>query len=217
MRLLSPACRTARLLHAGRPVSSIDASSASKASALVRRSLAAVKQHIPPIVFSIVYRFRTPSVEHDAVVVSACRTARFLHAGRPVTRSASFHDIRRREIAPADYPRSVSFLPVLHARPRSAVMLRLPLAGCACLACRTARLACRTARRSDAAAPLAVGHSSKSCSYVNRAGARPSLMCWIFSLQLFRSLSTIAFVRMPDGPPFACRTAHRLRWIQADS
>jgi hypothetical protein len=209
MRLLSPACRTARLLHAGRPVSSIDASSASKASALVRRSLAVVK-HIPPIVFSIVYTFRTPSVKHDAVVVSACRTARFLHAGRPVTRSASFHDIRRREIAPADYPRSVSFLPVLHARPRSAVMLRLPLAGCACLAC-------RTARRSDAAAPLAVGHSSKSCSYVNRAGARPSLMCWIFSLQLFRSLSTIAFVRMPDGPPFACRTAHRLRWIQADS
>ena len=207
--MLSPACRTARLLHAGRPVSSIDASSASKASALVRRSLAVVK-HIPPIVFSIVYTFRTPSVKHDAVVVSACRTARFLHAGRPVTRSASFHDIRRREIAPADYPRSVSFLPVLHARPRSAVMLRLPLAGCACLAC-------RTARRSDAAAPLAVGHSSKSCSYVNRAGARPSLMCWIFSLQLFRSLSTIAFVRMPDGPPFACRTAHRLRWIQADS
>jgi len=65
-------------------VSSIDASSASKASTLVRRSLAVVK-HIPPIVFSIVYRFRTPSVKHDAVVVSACRTARFLHAGRPVS------------------------------------------------------------------------------------------------------------------------------------
>ena len=134
----SLACWTARFL--------IDASSASKASALVRRSLAVVKHIPPPIVFSIVYTFRTPSVKHDAVVVSACRTARFLHAGRPVTRSASFHDIRRREIAPADYPRSVSFLPVLHARPRSAVMLRLPLAGCACLACRTARLACRTAR-----------------------------------------------------------------------
>jgi len=221
MRLLSPACRTARLLHAGRPVSSIDASSASKASALVRRSLAVVK-HIPPIVFSIVYTFRTPSVKHDAVVVSACRTARFLHAGRPVTRSASFHDIRRREIAPADYPRSVSFLPVLHARPRSAVMLRLPLAGCACLACRTARLACRTARRSDAAAPLAVGHSSKSCSYVNRAGARPSLMCWIFSLQLFRSLSTDDCFRphagrpalcMPDGPSLALDSSRLLNHL----
>ena len=116
MRLLSPACRTARLLHAGRPVSSIDASSASKASALVRRSLAVVK-HIPPIVFSIVYTFRTPSVKHDAVVVSACRTARFLHAGRPVTRSASFHDIRRREIAPADYPRRLPALRFISACP----------------------------------------------------------------------------------------------------
>ena len=34
-------------------------------------------------------------------------------------------------------------------------------------------------------------------------------MCRMLSLQLFRWLSPIAFVRMPDGPLLACRTARR--------